>query len=208
MSNLTISGVSAVANTFAALSGTLTASTQMTGSVLVANGGTQLTTITAGQVLVGNSGNTFTATTLTASQNMTASSVSGAVVFTAPLQGEKIIGYATAATFTATGDTLLTMNPSLTNSYIIRRVTLANPTSTSILTAASGSLRTASAGGGTAIVTAFVLTGLTATNGFLDQTIASASTTFTAQQLFFNVTTATATADTFQLFCFGEALGG
>lgn len=148
--------------------------------------------------------------TLTASQNMTASqNAAGTVIsFAAPLQGEKIIAYSTGATFGATGDTLLTMNANLTNGYIVRRVTLANPTATAILVAASGSLRTASAGGGVAVVTPLLVTGLTATNSFLDQTLALASTTLTAAQLFFNVTVATGTSGVYQLFVWGESFGG
>ena len=154
---------------------------------------------------------TFTAIgTLTASQNMTASTnAAGTVVsFAAPLQGEKMLAYSTAIVLTASGDILLQMNANLTGGYIVRRTTMATPTATTALVSPVARVATASNGGGTAIVTAVTVSGMTATTAWLDQTIATASTVLTAAQLFFTITTATSTVNSYSIYVFGEALGG
>lgn len=67
--------------------------------------------------------------------------------------------------------------------YIVRRVTFENASGTPTL--ATIALRTASGGGGTAIVTAQALSSLNATTVYLDGTLAVTSTVLTADTLTF-----------------------
>jgi len=91
-----------------------------------------------------------------------------------PMLGET--GYTTATVtipLTAVADTFI---PIPYNNFIVRRITLFNPSSTMATSAASIGFFSAAAGSGTISATA-TATGLTAARKFLDRTIASPATT-------------------------------
>lgn len=178
MSNLFVSGVSAVQPSIAA-------SSALTGTVPVGNGGTGLTSVALNRQPIGNA--------------------AGAYVTAIP--DTQLIAYATALSVTASGDQLLTMvnNANLGN-YIVRRVTCALPLSTSLASSVViAVLRTASGGGGAALTGNLVFTGLTTTT-FLDQAVLLASGVSTATQLFVQTLTA-AVASNSQLFVYADVIG-
>ncbi len=109
----------------------------------VANGGTGLAAVGTDQVPVGTSGGAYVASVM----------------------GTRVIAYATALSLTASGDTLLTMsNAANLSSYIVRRVTWGLPLTSALATVIIvATVRTASAGGGSAITGGLVVTGLSAT---------------------------------------------
>lgn len=150
---------------------------QLSGAVVdpatATQGGTGLTSLAAGFIAMG----------------------SGGTPATAIPYGQRLIAYASALSFAASGDQTLTMT-STTGTYIIRRVTLGpniNALATVVLV---GLLRTASGGAGSAITGAFVVTGLSATTAYLDQAITLASAVVPNPQLYVNITTAAANSST------------
>lgn len=191
-------GVSEVIGTASQLSGavsdpvtatqvTSVTSTQITGQMTASQGGTALTTIGTNQVPMGNSAGAFAGGTL----------------------GERLLSYATNLVLTASGDVLLTMsNAANLGSYIVRRVSWGLPVTAALATVVVvATVRTASNGGGSAITGSLVVTGLSATTAYLDQTVTLASAVTTSTQLFVNVTTAAATAPSSQIFIYGASLG-
>ena len=156
----------------------------ITGQLTASQGGTGLSSLTNGYVIVGN----------------------GSTTLGSGFHSNRLIAYGTSVSFNATGDTALSMNLSSGFSYIARRVTLANPIGSLATTSPTALLYTASAGGGSAVTGAFVVTGLSATTTYLDQAVTLASTTISSSQLWVNVSTATTAAAAAQLWVFGDLL--
>ena len=150
-------------------------------------GGSGLSSIGLNQFMLGNSSGAFVQTSV----------------------GERLIAYSTALVMTATGDDILTMsNAAGLGQYIVRRVTWGFPVTAALATVVIvAALRTASAGGGSAITGSFVVTGLTATNSYLDQAVTLASSAITSTQLYVSVTTAAATAPLSSLYIWGQQVG-
>lgn len=174
-------GVSDVVGTASQLSGALADPATAT------QGGTGITAVTANQVPVGTAAGTYVAA----------------------LAGERMIAYSTNLVLTASGDVLMSMsNPANLGSYIVRRVTWGAPVTAALATViVVALLRSASGGGGSALTGALVVTGLSATNGYLDQAVTLASTMITSSQLYVNITTPAATAPSSQLFVWATPLG-
>ena len=151
----------------------------------VSQGGTGLTAVGTNQVLVGNSG-----------------------TFNAANDSYRLVAYATAVSLAASGDQLMTMsNAANLGSYIVRRVTWCQPTVSIGLSTVLATVRTAAAGGGSAITGSLVVTGLTASTAYLDQSVTLASAVTTASQLYINCTLASSGAGSSQLFVYADLLG-
>lgn len=180
-----VSGLSAVVPSATSL-GNVT-STQVTGQLTASQGGTGLSSIGTNQVPVGTAGGAF----------------AGAV------QGDRLIAYSTGLVMSASGDDVLTMsNAGNLGQYIVRRITWGLPVTAALATVVIvATVRTASGGGGSAITGGLVVTGLSATTAFLDQTVTLASAVVSASQLYVNVTTAAATAPLSSIFVWGHCLG-
>lgn len=182
-------GISQVVGTASQLSGALSdpiTATQVSGQLTASQGGTALSSIGTNQLALGNS----------------------AGVFAATVMGERLLAYSTNLVMTASGDDVLTMsNAAGLGQYIIRRVTWGWPITAALATVVVvATLRTASGGGGSAVTGALVVTGLSATTSYLDQTVTLASSAITASSLFVNVTTAAATAPSSMLFVWGQSV--
>lgn len=174
-------GISDVVGTASQLSGALADPASAT------QGGTGLTSMPAGYVAMGN----------------------GSTPMTGVPYSSRLIAYATALSFTASGDVALTMSgAAFLGSYIVRRVTWGLPISSALATAIiAATVRTASGGGGAAITGALVVTGLSATTAFLDQAVTLASAVTTSSQLWVNTTVAAGTAPNSQMFVYADSLG-
>lgn len=181
-----VSNVVGTATMIGGLSDPATA-TQISGQLTASQGGSGLSSIGVNQAPVGTS----------------------AGIFAASLVGERLIAYATNLVMTASGDDVLTMsNAANLGQYIIRRITWGFPITSALATVVViATVRTASGGGGSAVTGNLVVTGLSATTSYLDQTITLASAAVSSTQLYVNVTTAAATAPSSQLFVFGHCLG-
>lgn len=173
-------GVSQVVGTASQLSGAVVDPATAT------QGGTGLTSVAAGYIPMGN----------------------GSTPMTSVPYSSRLIAYATALSLTASGDVALTMSGAASlGSYAIRRVTLGMPNAGTFATAVVvATLRTASGGGGSAITGALVVTGLSATTAFLDQTVTLASGVSTASQLYVNVTTGAGGTPVSQIFVYADSM--
>jgi len=116
--------------------------------------------------------------------------------------GGQLLGRLTGANMNSTSDQAIPINSS---SYIVRRITVAN-VSTS-LTLAAGGVYTSTSKGGTAIVAAAqVYSALTGATKFLDLTLAVTSDKQTAGTLYLSLTTAQGGAATADLSIYGDRL--
>lgn len=133
----------------------------------------------------------------------------GAGPYAMSVTGERIVAYATALSITASGDFTMTMsNNANLGQYVVRRITWGMPVTAALATViVVATVRTASGGGGSAVTGALVVTGLSATNSFLDQAVTLASATVTSTQLYVNITTAAGTAPSSQMFIWAQCLG-
>lgn len=200
-------GVSNVVGTASQLSGALTdpiTATQVAAGILAS----QITTASAGAIT-----GSFTASqggtglTAVAVNQFPVGTSAGAYALS--VVGDRLIAYSTALVMSASGDDVLTMsNAANLGQYIIRRITWGFPITAALATVVVvATVRTASGGGGSAVTGALVVTGLSATNAFLDQTVTLASAAVTSAQLYVQVTTAAATAPLSQLFIWGQCVG-
>jgi hypothetical protein len=117
-------------------------------------------------------------------------------------QGYALLGKLTGANFNSTADQAIPINAS---KYIIRRITIQNASLS--LTLAAGGFYTATAKGGTPIVSSVqVYSALTAALAFLDTTLASLTSVLTGSSIYFSLTTAQGAAATADIYVWGDWL--
>lgn len=120
-----------------------------------------------------------------------------------PIMGDYLLGVVRGVNGAATGDVPISIDAT---NYIIDKITVTNASATPVL--AQIAIRTAPAGGGSAMVAAAVLTSLTSAAVFSDRTLAAPATTsvLNLDTLYINRTVANADPLTFDVYVWGRAV--